>query len=329
MNEIPADILSLITSYLWFKDIFSLSVTSSKMYHGIHSDGKFWIDLVDSVVRLTYFDSVHVRPALVHASQNFSSVDFVLYLKQILLTIPSYCPRTIDTKILSSYRGPENIMVVDPRRVSGAQAVLFTGPLEENTRSIVANDCFPYLPTETEEMFVEIPFTKVVCTEKSQQLSPRSPHLAKKVGETVRSEIGYFECTIHNIFCPPDISLMYSDPSLSSRQSFCIGLACPPFTLKGQFPGYDNFSLGYKSDDGAFYQGSRSGILFDAEPYGAGDVVGCGIVYPSLDAHGKGKLFFTRNGRIQGRVLEIAGDNFFTIPWFPVMVSQTCCIVPS
>jgi hypothetical protein len=322
MNEIPNDLLSLVASYLWFKDISSLSMTSVKMYHGIHSDGKFWVDLVDSIVRLMYFESIHVRPFLVHMSQNFPSNDFVFYLKQILLTIPSYWPRMIDTKIFSSYRGPENIVVIDLEEASDMLAVLFTGPLEESARSIVANDCFPYLPTETEEAQQELPFTKIVCTETTQQLSPRSRHVSMKVGEAVRSEIGYFECTIHRTFCPPTTSSLYSDHTLSSRQSFSIGLACPPFSLKGQFPGYDNFSLGYRSDDGAFYQGSRNGIQFGGEPYGSGDVVGCGIIYPSLDVHGKGKLFFTRNGQIQGRVLEIASDNFFTISWFPVLVSH-------
>jgi hypothetical protein len=321
MNVIPPELLSHIASYLWFKDIASLSVTSRGIYHGIHSDGLFWLDLVESIMRLTIFDTVNVRSFLQQVSADYRPQDFVIFLKHLILSVPSFFPRVIDTKILGSYRGPEFIRVIGLDGMIDRTTVLFTGPIEESVRSIVANDCFPYFPTETELMHVPMPFTKVVATHtKAASL--------RTIGEVVLSEIGYFECVIQTDFCPPDTFTSSTSHLIPSHQSFSIGLACPPFTLKGQFPGADNFSLGYRSDDGAFCQGGVNGIQFGAEPYGAGDTVGCGLIYPSLDRHSKGKLFFTRNGQLQGRPLEIASDSFFSIPWFPVLVSALRPISP-
>jgi hypothetical protein len=316
MNEIPTELLSHIASFLWFKDIASLSFISKETYHKIHSDGLFWMDLVESIMHLSFFETVNVRPFLQQISGDYLPQDFVRFLKHLILSIPAFSPRVIDTKILSSYRGPEGIRVVGLDEMTDRTTILFSGTIEESVRSIVANDCFPYLPTDAELMHVSFPFTKVVATDTS----PQSMIGARTIGEVVLSQIGYFECAIQTDFCPPETSP--ASLSLTSRQSFSIGLACPPFTLKGQLPGSDNFSLGYRSDDGAFCQGGINGIQFGGEPYGAGDTVGCGLIYPSLDLSGKGKLFFTRNGQLQGRILEIASASFFCIPWFPVLVSH-------
>lgn len=322
MNELPSELLSQMASYLWFKDLLSLSLTSKKIHHRLHSDGFFWIDLLDSILRSLYYDPpVHIRSDLLQLSQNYSTHDFVAFLKQILLTIPTFWPRTVDTKIFNTYRGPDHLRIIELENNPQRNYVLFDGSIDDGVRSIVANDCFPYLPIETDDLIVSLPFTKVVATELMTQQNGAETISLFTSGKVVCSEVGYFECMIHQSCFPPEALYLSSSQDLSSRTSISIGLACPPFALKGQFPGVDNFSLGYRSDDGAFYQGGYTGIQFGAEPYGPGDIVGCGLVYPPLDRQGKGKLFFTRNGHIQGRILDIASSNFFCIPWFPVIVS--------
>ena len=98
-----------------------------------------------------------------------------------------------------------------------------------------------------------------------------------------------------------------------------IGLACALFPLRKRRPGFDKNSFGYHGD-GRIYHANRNSIQ-TAPPFAAGDVVGCGIMYPPLGKH-HGKLFFTKNGVLVA-VLDIGVGGLLSLPWFPVV-----CLAP-
>jgi hypothetical protein len=113
----------------------------------------------------------------------------------------------------------------------------------------------------------------------------------------VRSHVAYFEVTV-----------LETDRKPPENQAPCIavGLCLEGFPLKQFMPGWGSQSVGYHSDDGQLHYGMDTVGLWPARPFGAGDTVGCGVVYPPLvgDAKGHpknlalGSIFFTLNGRV-------------------------------
>lgn len=60
-------------------------------------------------------------------------------------------------------------------------------------------------------------------------------------------------------------------------------------------PGWDSGSWGYHGDDGGLFSQDGDSPAGDAETYGTGDVIGCGITTST------GMIFFTKNGRRLGK----------------------------
>mmetsp|Transcript_5976 Transcript_5976/g.14456 ORF Transcript_5976/g.14456 Transcript_5976/m.14456 type:complete len:418 (-) Transcript_5976:792-2045(-) len=75
-----------------------------------------------------------------------------------------------------------------------------------------------------------------------------------------------------------------------------IGLSQASFPLEGSMPGWDSCSYGYHSDDGGVFHASGHSVEI-REPFGVGDVVGCGMDYGGPDGV---DIFFTKNGRFLG-----------------------------
>ena len=69
-----------------------------------------------------------------------------------------------------------------------------------------------------------------------------------------------------------------------------LGLSAPGFQAGRMMPGWDAHSVGYHSDDGGVFHATGVAARH-AEPFGAGDVVGCGLDM-ALN-----RVFFTKNGR--------------------------------
>jgi hypothetical protein len=57
--------------------------------------------------------------------------------------------------------------------------------------------------------------------------------------------------------------------------------------------------------------------IHNSEIFGTGDIVGCGINFPSSFNKNKGSIFFTKNGVLLGEIfLE---KLYFMVEWFPVI----------
>ncbi|KAJ3052922.1 hypothetical protein HK097_005423 [Rhizophlyctis rosea] len=104
---------------------------------------------------------------------------------------------------------------------------------------------------------------------------------APLIADFVQRPYAYFEVTIDDL-------LFGSEATVIS-----IGLATspyPPFRLIG----WNQFSVGYHSDDGRLFQNDGFGGKNFGSPYSKGDTVGCGY------DPARGAVFFTLNGAFIG-----------------------------
>mmetsp|Transcript_12132 Transcript_12132/g.23188 ORF Transcript_12132/g.23188 Transcript_12132/m.23188 type:complete len:580 (-) Transcript_12132:262-2001(-) len=97
------------------------------------------------------------------------------------------------------------------------------------------------------------------------------------------STIAYFEVEIDHL----------PSPDRFDGNCVSIGLAKAEFPLTGKQPGWDAHSYGYHGDDGNIFHSSGLGRGY-GQPFGPGDVVGCGLDYITRS------IFFTKNGACLG-----------------------------
>ncbi|KAJ3066497.1 hypothetical protein HDU98_010180 [Podochytrium sp. JEL0797] len=118
------------------------------------------------------------------------------------------------------------------------------------------------------------------------------PLVAPRLDRVVEGEWrGYFEVTIKKN-CWKDVD----DPNAMDGVEWDdfetgflgIGLALRPFSAYYHV-GWDFGSFAYHSDDGKLFDGAGQGGFEWGDPYGVGDVVGCGITVA-------GDVYFTKNG---------------------------------
>mmetsp|Transcript_18268 Transcript_18268/g.25585 ORF Transcript_18268/g.25585 Transcript_18268/m.25585 type:complete len:427 (-) Transcript_18268:292-1572(-) len=76
------------------------------------------------------------------------------------------------------------------------------------------------------------------------------------------------------------------------KGSIYVGAATAEFVPNRQ-PGWEDGSYGYNGEDGKKYHEAFRGEPY-SEPFTAGDVIGCGIIYH------KQEMFFTKNGKFLG-----------------------------
>jgi hypothetical protein len=103
--------------------------------------------------------------------------------------------------------------------------------------------------------------------------------------------IGYYEVTVINAGGTANI--------------VGVGLISPDQKARRQ-PGWDRGAFGYHSDDGYLYaqQPSERAVQHKAEPYGTGDVVGCGVAF-SRSTGLPAALFWTKNGQLLNMQVQL------------------------
>lgn len=94
----------------------------------------------------------------------------------------------------------------------------------------------------------------------------------------------YFEIDIH---------------SLSSNSTVAVGFVSCPYP-GFRMPGWNRGSIGVHSDDGRRYCNDSYGGKDFTRPFGKGDTVGIGMVFPIAGSDSGVEVYFTRNGQTTG-----------------------------
>jgi hypothetical protein len=202
-------------------------------------------------------------------------------------------------------RIPADIFINYKSRVQGLQFHYGGGTATEH-RSVVADMHFPCISSTETKWALRDPSKALICSD-----IPFSRILTAPSGAIMLtwSCVAYYEASI----IAPPVSLSHPMNEMPARLS--VGLCIPNFPLEGLRPGWDLNSCAYYSENGHYHHGSAEGEPFGPS-FGAGDTIGCGIIYPPLVQ--KPRLFFTYNGVLVG-VLEM-NLAFAFRPWFPVLV---------
>ena len=321
----PFDVVVYLTKFLWFDDIHSLTAVNHTLHLMLEGESDLWPWLLTS------------------ALQRVVSLPFPLLLGRVgvpetkaLIRRTCDHPTAVDAHILRKYKGPQNVVLEAPaaprgrRNGSLAVTVRFEPKTSDDShsfpsaqvpvtkRSVVSNNCFPCLAASARVPNALLPFAKVMAV-TPHCMSGTSNHrnAAPFLHTATLSCIAYFEGTISLPTKSPE-----SD-NIHQSTVYSIGIAAAPFPVSSKLPGEDHYSFGYVSKSGHVISRSNRTCSGSGLPYGEGDTVGCGLIYPLVEGT-PGHMIFTKNGEIQHKVPILANDmkTFFSIAWFPVMVSQ-------
>ena len=93
---------------------------------------------------------------------------------------------------------------------------------------------------------------------------------------------------------------------LKQTKAIGIGLAGENYDLL-HFPGWDEESIGFHTDDGGLFHESGTPTIKDfSDKPKEGDTIGCGVIYSAELELGKVKVFFTCNGRKIGSPVPVS-----------------------
>lgn len=324
----PADVVIYMAKYLWFDDIHALTVVSHTINFMIESESDLWRFLLNT------------------ATQRIISIPFSLSLHRTEASITKVLirrtcdhPTSVDKHIFRKHKGLNHVHLDNSHNnTSSCVRITFNLPssnsrstdaaaLQKMKCSVVANNCFPCLSAAARVPNALVPFTKISAppvTDPGLSSSDKFNSSRCPLHTASLSAVAYFESSMH---APPTCTST-SDTESDASQShvevskFFIGIAAAPFPIARKVPGEDVYSIGYDSNSGQVW---RAGLACSMEghPYIEGDTVGCGLVYP-LTEDQPGVIFFTRNGKLQHKIKVLEQDKhaFFSIAWFPVMVSS-------
>lgn len=326
----PLDVVVYLSKFLWFEDIHAFTAVSHTIHDMIESESDLWRSLLSACL------------------QRVLSIPFCLQLDRTdpaltKMLIRRTCdhPCGVDTLILRKHKGPDNVLAVENSNSDNIPITTIefnppnkdsynlNGPPVVTRRTVVSTNHFPCLKTSSKCPRALVPFTKVMAVATAYGQEKKKHHFVNSPRHTASlSSLAYFEGTLL--------------PSLSSKCSSCrsddarmiplqnktvqcsIGIACAPFIIRSKLPGDDSFSFGYTSGTGRIIQSGRMQCA-PGQRYSTGDTVGCGLIYPLKDTM-PGYIFFTKNGILQNK-MQIVDKKFFSIAWFPVMVSTFYTLV--
>jgi len=323
------DILNNIFSFLWFEDYSSLICASRAFHEVLVESSSLWnFNLALLLQKCRLIRSFH-SDRLVIDARLLESRMLHLLARRI-----SPWPTEMDRQSLTCAEGPDSIQVHEISTSHGfIEVFAFRGRSLGGDRTICANNYFPCLPpgSQIPSAFTsESRFDSSNRREFKRFIAPFTKVLTKGLQPRVLlSCIAYFEVSIHeeNVLYSYGPGSSYNHRQASTQRQpggpipcVAIGIACNLFPLKERMPGWDAHSFAYHGDDGKFYHGSGFGVPC-GPTFGAGDTVGCGIIYPPLAApESGGEIFFTKNGHFVHSLL-INREGILDIPHFPVVVS--------
>jgi hypothetical protein len=294
---------ALLLSYLWFKDILSVSAIN-KLNRTIIIDD-------DTFVPFEIFNLL-----LEKSGRHIDRLDTIKWNFRTMLAFARRLTKWPSTLALSDSMIGEyeyEIEVINRDRdrhllpsstIANRNACFaYQGRDQGENRTVVSDDHFPVM-IQSEYASITglrpvstVPFTKIVYDGTLQKSIP------------VLSYIAYFEITVHQTKKPyrhtpqrrrrqqqhhfDEMEEVEGNPPL--RPCVCIGIARPGFELYDLMPGWDLHSFAFHGDDGLYFSGqpNRGVSLHDDASklaFGDGDTVGFGIIYPysgiNLDANG-------------------------------------------
>lgn len=240
--------------------------------------------------------------------------------------LPSY-PTGIDVASLTME--PRNIRPLVSNKSKGVDkdkvVVVYGGRKKESHKGsavIATDDHFPCIPgTYTHprhksegqlQAWERLPLVELQKTKKegvvTRQLAPFTRVLCTGNGKTIAylSCIAYFEV---------NILVNQGYRAMDDIRRFSIGIACSLFPLRKKQLGCDQYSFGYHRE-GSLVHANRK--FAQMPPYGSGDTIGCGLVYPPLANEPIAKIFFTKNGELVG-LFDMGVESLLSLPWFPAL----------
>lgn len=285
MERLADDLVAEVFSFLWFVDAASLGSASKRFFSLCRTQESIYPSKLAAYAKK--INDWDIAPS------SINPVDAPLLAKAMAIWPTAIDYRKIPTDIFLNYKN----------RSAGLQFHYGGEALAEH-RSIVADMHFPCISSTETKWALRDPSKALICSD-----IPFSRIIATPSGTMTLawSCVAYYEASIK---APP---LCLSHRGVAARIS--IGLCIPNFPLEGLRPGWDQNSCAYYGENGYYHHASAEGEPFGPS-FGAGDTIGCGIIYPPLVQ--KPRLFFTYNGVLVG-VLEM-NLAFAFRPWFPVLV---------
>jgi hypothetical protein len=328
MNELPEELLLPVFRFLWVDDLAALACVSRKVRAASVGDARVVSALLCDVLRRVDQQCEGVD----------GSGDAAAVLRMVYRVAASWPTRVDLDAALVHFKAPPGLKKLNSDSAT-RHIVAYQGTRLGDNRCIVANNHFPVVPRlspaspPSSSSLVRrstLPFTKVV-----------SPAPGRSVA--MSSTVAYYEITIGAAVAPfhdatePTVVNQNRTANSGIQPCVAIGLALPGFSLR-RMPGWCLQSYAWHGDDGLFFHGGGGHgrpFMTDNQPpgfcvggtrFGAGDTVGCGVLYVT-NGRIDPRLFFTKNGHIVGvefvRAQRLRAH--ITQPLFPAVGTDCYC----
>eukprot|EP00118_Oscarella_pearsei_P020689 m.225797 g.225797 ORF g.225797 m.225797 type:complete len:607 (+) comp40020_c0_seq7:87-1907(+) len=186
---------------------------------------------------------------------------------------------------------------------SGNQVQIAVGPqnkshwLHKGSPSIISSPVTPYLSLL--HSFLRKDVQRIDCRNIIQKQNAVGYTLEHN-GELQQNNFGVWQ----SMAFPFGVTLSYFEVRIiKQRENISVGLAAENYNMDC-LPGRSSESIAFQSNDGYLYHQSERGRRF-ADSVRQGDVIGCGINYPTHLRSNEAQVYFTHNGDKIGSVVTV------------------------